>query len=203
MGAGARCEDHVHARPQEPPPPPAQPPQSRRRAAESPDDHERDRDMKLISALAAVGPLLAPSGKPITDMNAMLTGKRVGLYFSAGWCPMCTSFEPSLLNFREAAAQSGKPVELLYVSSDRSERDALARASGLGMTAVPFNHVDALKKEHQVWAGAETMKLGFGRRSGVPAIIILSSEGEEAGFVDAEARGAAALAKWDLDSHVL
>ena len=29
-------------------------------------------------------------------------GKRVGLYFAAGWCPMCMSFEPSLAQFVEA-----------------------------------------------------------------------------------------------------
>ena len=60
--------------------------------------------MRLLDTLAALGPLLEPTGKPIADVGARLAGKRVGFYFSAGWCPMCTSFEPTLLAFREEAA---------------------------------------------------------------------------------------------------
>ncbi len=35
--------------------------------------------MRLLEALAAIGPLLEPSGKPISDLGARLSGKRVGL----------------------------------------------------------------------------------------------------------------------------
>ena len=58
-------------------------------------------------------------------------GKRVGLYFAAGWCPMCTSFEPSLLEFRAAAAsgESGaSPVALVLVSSDGNAEAARTRS---------------------------------------------------------------------------
>ena len=41
-----------------------------------------------------------------------------------------------------------------------------------------------------------------GRRSGVPAIVVLSPEGEEISFVDAEARGPDALKKWPLDQGI-
>ena len=58
-------------------------------------------------------------------------GKRVGLYFAAGWCPMCTSFEPSLAQFVEATRSpesNAPPVQLIYVSSDMDEAAAEARA---------------------------------------------------------------------------
>merc|ERR1712070_480546 len=132
------------------------------------------------------------------DASARLAGKRVGLYFAAGRCPMCTRFEPTLLAFRESCADRGTPIELLYVPSDRSESDAARRAQSLDMAMVPFAKADVLKKQHKVWAGAEAMKLGLGRRSGVPAIVVLSPDGEELSFVDAEARGPAALENWDL-----
>lgn len=158
--------------------------------------------MRLLQALATIGPLLEPSGRPITDLPARLTGKRVGLYFSAGWCPMCTQFEPHLQKFRQECADKEMPVELIYVPSDRSEAAALARANELQCAMVPYDKADALKKKWQVWAGSEAMKLGFGRRSGVPAVVVLSSDDEELAFVDAERSGPASLKKWDLGAGV-
>ena len=55
-------------------------------------------------------------------------GKRVGLYFAAGWCPMCTSFEPSLVQFVEATRSpesNAPPVQLIYVSSEPAKASAL------------------------------------------------------------------------------
>jgi len=158
--------------------------------------------MRLLDALATIGPLLSPSGKPISDLGARFAGKRVGLYFSAGWCPMCTRFEPTLLAFREECESRELPIELIYVPSDRSAADALKRAKSLDCAMVPFEHADSLKKQHKVWAGSEAMKLGMGRRSGVPAIVVLGEDGGELSFVDAERRGPDALRKWDLGSGV-
>ena len=159
--------------------------------------------MRLVDALATLGPLLQPGGKPVADLPSRLAGKRVGMYFSAGWCPMCTRFEPSLLAFREKCEEAGKPIELIYVPSDGSAADAAKRAVGLGMMSVPYEHADSLKTQHTVWSGRESSKLGNRRRSGVPAIVVLSPEGEELSFVDAESRGPQSLAKWDLDKGVV
>ena len=115
---------------------------------------------------------------------------------------MCTRFEPTLMAFRSEAAARDVPIELIYVSSDRSEKDMLARSKALDMLAVPFDKVDELKKQHSVWSGSETFKLGFGRRSGVPAIVVLSPEGAELAFIDAERRGPQALKAWDLEDGV-
>ena len=45
----------------------------------------------------------------------------------------------------------------------------------------------------------EAFKLGFGRRSGVPALVVIDKEGSELAFIDAERRGQAALDKWPID----
>lgn len=155
------------------------------------------------AALASLPSLNSPDGQS-TDVDALaskLKGKRVALYFSAGWCPMCTSFEPSLMKFREAAASSGKDVEIIYVPSDRSEGDVVQRAGALGMLSVPFGEeADELKLRHKIWAGAECGKLGTGRRSGVPALVVLESKtGGEMAFLAAESKGAGALGGWPLD----
>jgi thiol-disulfide isomerase/thioredoxin len=156
-----------------------------------------------IDAASSLPPLLDVDGTeiPHDGLAEKLVNKRVALYFSAGWCPMCTSFEPSLLQFREASAQSGKPVELIYVPSDRSSSDQTKRAAALGMWSVPFGEeADNVKRKFKVWSGAESSKLGIGRRSGVPALIVLDKEkGRELAFVPAESEGANALGSWSLD----
>mmetsp|Transcript_6898 Transcript_6898/g.15179 ORF Transcript_6898/g.15179 Transcript_6898/m.15179 type:complete len:205 (-) Transcript_6898:54-668(-) len=155
-------------------------------------------------AISSLPPLVSADGSavPPTSLPDVLSGKRVALYFAAGWCPMCTRFEPSLLQFRDAAKESDKPLEIIYVPSDRSSDEALARASTMNMMSVPFGEADAVKRQHNIWSGAETMKLGSGRRSGVPALVVLNGKsGEEMTFVAAEAEGVKALSSWPLDDE--
>jgi len=161
--------------------------------------------LKAVSrdALASLPSLKSPDGSLIASdaISEKLQGKRVALYFAAGWCPMCTSFEPGLLQFREAAAQSGKGVEIIYVPSDRSDADVVKRTSAMEMMSVPIGEeADAMKQRFKIWAGAESSKLGTGRRSGVPALVVLDSEkGDELTFLAAELEGVKALSSWPLD----
>ncbi|KAJ1455882.1 hypothetical protein M885DRAFT_518749 [Pelagophyceae sp. CCMP2097] len=133
----------------------------------------------------------------VLDIEAC-RGKRVALYFAAGWCPMCTGFEPSLIAFRAAAAvsTSATAVELVYVGSDGNDAAVAARAKRLGMAYVPPGAASELKKRFKVWAGKESGLYGSGRRSGVPALVVLTQAGDEAQFLAAESRGAAALNDW-------
>ena len=155
------------------------------------------------TALAALPSLKSADGSILSpdDISTQLKGKRVALYFAAGWCPMCTSFEPGLLQFRDSAASSGKDVEIIYVPSDRSEADTVKRTMAMGMMSVPIGEeADEMKKRFKIWAGAESSKLGTGRRSGVPALVVLdSSNGEELTFLPAESQGVKALSSWPLD----
>ena len=157
-------------------------------------------------AIESLSPLLVAEdgGSEETDVPGRLAGKRVALYFSAGWCPMCTSFEPALARFREAADGSGTPVELVYVASDRSAPEASKRAAALGMPMVPFEKAADYKKAFGVWAGSEALRFGFGgRRSGVPALVVLDpADGTELAFVAAESKGPGALGDWPLDDGV-
>ena len=85
------------------------------------------RPMAAASSLDLLGGLRDADGAPVDA--AALAGARVGLYFAAGWCPMCTSFEPSLLEFRAAAASgesAESPVALVLVSSDGDAEAARA-----------------------------------------------------------------------------
>mmetsp|Transcript_22400 Transcript_22400/g.54248 ORF Transcript_22400/g.54248 Transcript_22400/m.54248 type:complete len:196 (-) Transcript_22400:313-900(-) len=154
-------------------------------------------------AIASLPSLNQPNGSVMTPdaLSDKLTGKRVALYFAAGWCPMCTSFEPSLLQFREAATSSGKNVEIIYVPSDRSEADVARRTEAMGMLSVPIGEeANAMKRRYKIWAGSECGTLGTGRRSGVPALVVLDSKkGDEMAFLPAESKGVKALDSWPLD----
>ena len=115
---------------------------------------------------------------------------------------MCTSFEPSLLQFREVAASSGKNVEIIYVPSDRSEADVIKRTKAMEMMSVPIGEeADEMKKRWKIWAGVESVKLGTGRRSGVPALVVLDSKnGDELAFLPTESQGSKALSSWPLEN---
>jgi thiol-disulfide isomerase/thioredoxin len=158
------------------------------------------------SSSITLSPLLSPStGSELSleEIQQQLKHKRVALYFSAGWCPMCTSLEPALIQFREAAAQSGKPIELVYVSSDRSATDQMKRAAKLNMLSIPFDQTGEYKKKFQVWAGSESLQFGImgRRRSGVPALVVLDKDGTEMAFVAAESQGVKALGTWPMDNE--
>ena len=117
---------------------------------------------------------------------------------------MCTGFEPSLLQFQEAANASGKNVEIIYVPSDRKREDVIKRTSKMDFMSVPIGEeADSMKARYKIWAGAETLKLGTGRRSGVPALVVLDKSGEEVAFLAAESKGAKALGDWPLDESGL
>ena len=138
----------------------------------------------------------------VDQASDKLTGKRVAYYFSAGWCPMCTGFEPSLVQFRQAANDSGKALELIYVPSDRSQEDAAKRSAALNMLMVPFGEeADKLKQDFSIWAGSESRKFGTGRRSGVPALVVLDGAGGEMAFLPTESQGVRALKTWPLDDE--
>jgi len=48
------------------------------------------------------------------------------LYFSASWCPPCRKFTPKLKAFYEMANKSKKRVEVVFISCDETEDEALA-----------------------------------------------------------------------------
>ena len=117
---------------------------------------------------------------------------------------MCTRFEPSLLQFQQACSESKKPIEFIYIPSDRSAADHVQRSRQLGMITVSFegkgfSSASSIKERYNIWSGSETSVFGTGRRSGVPALIVLDNNGKELTFLAAESEGISCLEKWPLD----
>jgi thiol-disulfide isomerase/thioredoxin len=86
------------------------------------------------------------------------------LYFSAHWCGPCRQFTPLLKRFYELAKESGAKLEIVFVSSDRTERDMqsyFSQAHGSWL-AVQF-------LSHQ----RNTLGQQFGVR-GIPSLVLLN-----------------------------
>jgi thiol-disulfide isomerase/thioredoxin len=129
-----------------------------------------------LSLHASLQDLLGPSlvdakGDPV-ELSS-LEGKVVGLYFSAEWCGPCRKFTPTLV---EARDRNKADFEVVFVSSDRSEKDQQKYMKGYRMKwpAVPFD------SEKRRGLGAK-----FGVR-GIPALVIVDSEGN---LITAQGRG--------------
>merc|ERR1712167_410593 len=50
---------------------------------------------------------------------ASLSGKTIGVYFSAHWCPPCRGFTPELIKTYNKLKEQGKEFEIIFASSDR------------------------------------------------------------------------------------
>ncbi|XP_076076116.1 nucleoredoxin-like [Mytilus galloprovincialis] len=93
------------------------------------------------------------------------SGKVVGLYFSAHWCPPCRSFTPELARKYTKYKQQYPSFEIVFVSSDRSENDFDSYFSEMPWLALPFNEEGKKNK----------LMAQFGVR-GIPALVILNGD---------------------------
>ena len=127
-------------------------------------------------------------GKNIAVDDA-LGGKIIGIYFSAHWCGPCRAFTPELVQFHKKVTKKGKPFEIVFVSSDRSESDMYSYMEEMEMPwfALPFgdSHKSALSKKFGV--------------SGIPMLVIIDAEGKlitKNGRGDVSSQGADAFETW-------
>lgn len=106
--------------------------------------------------------LMDKDGKPIR--LSQLSGKTIGIYFSAHWCGPCRSFTPKLVKFRDA---NKKDFEVVFVSSDRSEQKKSEYMTEAGMkwpaAKLKGDNSNALSTKFSV--------------SGIPTLVIISSTG--------------------------
>jgi len=103
-----------------------------------------------------------------------LSGKYVGIYFSAHWCPPCRGFTPML-----AAAYSNhlkaKDLEVIFVSSDRDE-DAFKEYFGeMPWAALPYADREANDKLNKKF-----------KVQGIPTFVLLNKDGS---IISDNARG--------------
>ncbi len=118
-----------------------------------------------------------------------LGGKIIGIYFSAHWCPPCKAFTPKLVEFHEKMAKEGKPFEIVFVSSDRSQSDMYNYVEEMDMPwlMLPFgdDHKKSLSEKFEV--------------KGIPMLVIIDAKGKtitKNGRSEVSSQGAKAFDKW-------
>lgn len=104
----------------------------------------------------------------LVDAEEALKGKVILVYFSAHWCPPCRMFTPVLKDCYGQMKENECEVEIVFVSSDRSEADMNSYFQGEhgDWLVVPFDDKslgDALKKECKV--------------TGIPKLVVVDENG--------------------------
>ena len=135
-----------------------------------------------------LGEKLIDRSKSTVEVSS-LGDKKVGIYFSAHWCPPCRAFTPHLVSVYNELKKQGKKFEIVFVSSDRDEKHMLSYMSEMKMPwlAIPFGD-ERVKK----------LKSRFGVR-GIPSLVIVSPEGatlSKDGRNQVAQKGAAAYSGW-------
>ena len=94
----------------------------------------------------------------------VLSGKMIGLYFSAGWCPPCKTFSPKIRDFRN---QNSEDFEIVMVSADSSSSAQLNYMKDMDMSgyALALNS----PKTNQLYRQFSI--------TGIPTVVILSHDG--------------------------
>ncbi|KMT07242.1 hypothetical protein BVRB_6g148750 [Beta vulgaris subsp. vulgaris] len=95
-----------------------------------------------------------------------LSGKILGLYFSASWCPPCRGFTPSLIEVYKELSSKGD-FEIVFISSDRDEESFQGYFSKMPWLAIPLSDnatIKSLKEKFSVM--------------GIPHLVFLDKDGK-------------------------
>lgn len=115
-----------------------------------------------------IPPTAAEKAKAVLDILgadvAKASGKAIGIYFSAHWCPPCRGFTPKLAEFYKDGLKD--KMEIFFVSSDRDQKSFDEYFAEMPWQALPFE-----KREEK-----GTLSDMFGVE-GIPSFVVLNSDG--------------------------
>ncbi len=140
--------------------------------------------------------LINAKGKQTTAEAALAGKKIIGLYFSAHWCGPCRAFTPQLVKFHEKCQRKKYPFEVVFVTSDNTEKDMLEYMKGEKMPwlALPFEDSEGIK----------ALKALF-NVNGIPTLVIIDNKGNVIspnGRFDVVALGEKAFKEWEKPDYV-
>lgn len=79
----------------------------------------------------------------IPTAQVLANKKRVGIYFGSNWCPSCINFTPTLVNLYSNIVQmygDNIPIEIIYVSLDKSKQEFDNYYAKMPWAAIPFEY---------------------------------------------------------------
>ncbi|KAL6540695.1 hypothetical protein OROMI_024580 [Orobanche minor] len=95
-----------------------------------------------------------------------LTGKIVGLYFSASWCGPCQRFTPKLVEVYNELKQK-QHFEIVFVSGDEDDKSFNTYFSKMPWLAIPFADSETRSKLDELFSV-----------EGIPHLVILDEDGK-------------------------
>ncbi len=143
-------------------------------------------DVNILEGLFGTH-LLDPGGKQIAVSS--LKDKKIAIYFSAKWCPPCRAFTPELVKFYNKLKKDKKPFELVFVSSDRDEKQMSDYIKSYKMPWLTVSYSSNFRQKLQKQFGV----------SGIPYLVIINSSGKilsNTGRSDVSSRGIKAFDEW-------
>jgi nucleoredoxin len=80
------------------------------------------------------------------DIASRCAGKKLGIYFSAHWCPPCKGFTPILADFYNKFHQE-KNFEIVFVSGDEDEGEFVEYYSTMPWLTVSFDDKEKIVRK--------------------------------------------------------
>lgn len=111
--------------------------------------------------------LLTKQPDTMVDCASLLSGKIIGLYFSAHWCGPCRNFTPRLAELYAHLKQLNKPFEIIFCSADHSEKEFTEYYATMPWLAIDYDE----SKREQI--------MGQFQVSGIPKLTILGANGQK------------------------
>ncbi|XP_022664529.1 nucleoredoxin-like protein 2 isoform X2 [Varroa jacobsoni] len=118
----------------------------------------------------------------------------VAIYFSAHWCPPCRMFTPVLADVYKQLKNQGKKLEVVFVSSDKTEDAMFAYMEETHGDWYAIKYNDAARSE---------LGSHFGVRS-IPTLIILKKDGtviSKDGRSEVQSKGTGAWELWTASAN--
>jgi thiol-disulfide isomerase/thioredoxin len=135
--------------------------------------------LPLVSqAQVSPNPVLAPHAPDLVALQGdklapfhsdeFLKARYTILYFSAGWCPDCRLFSPSLVRAYDAQPKGPGRFEVLLLTQDKTEKDMLQymRNEKMQWPALAFDKAVAAADLKKFYSG-----------DGIPCLTILDQKG--------------------------
>merc|ERR1711898_2903 len=117
--------------------------------------------MGIKEALA--GDLVDGSGSTVSLDS--LSGKKIGIYFSAHWCGPCRGFTPKLVETYKKVKASNPGFEIIFASSDRDEAAFKEYFGEMPWLALPFADRERKERLSKVF-----------NVSGIPTFVMLDAD---------------------------